>query len=198
MELESKENRSNAASLDIGVRLKHARMVRGLRLIDVAQSVGCSESLLSKIENGRTNPSINMLHRIVESLGANIAQLFAPSEEPGGVVQRRGTRPVLETDQLRKGEGIEVERLIPYAEGYLLQGNIHIVAPGGQSEGSITHSGEEVGYVLSGMLELTVDGRVYTLAPGDSFHFKSRLPHAYRNPSTVETRVLWINTPPTY
>jgi len=36
------------------------------------------------------------------------------------------------------------------------------------------------------------------LRAGDSFHFPSEVPHGYRNPGRVRTRVLWVNTPPTF
>ena len=36
------------------------------------------------------------------------------------------------------------------------------------------------------------------LKAGDSFFFRSELPHSYRNPGDIEARVLWVNTPPTF
>ena len=102
------------------------------------------------------------------------------------------------TDRLRVGKGIKLERLIPYSHSYLLQGNIHHIATGGRSDGNIVHSGEEVGYVLEGEIELTVDGRRYRAKAGDSFHFRSELPHGYRNVGAKPARVIWINTPPTF
>lgn len=181
----------------VGVKLKHARLMRGLRLKDVAEIVGCTEGLVSKIENGRANPSINMLHRIAGAVGANIAVLFSDIDDDG-VVQRAGKRPVITRGQLRRGDGIALERLVPATPGHLLQGNLHVVEPGGRSEGSIAHDGEEVGYVVEGTLELTVDGQRYTLAAGDSFFFNSSLPHSYRNPGSTVARIIWINSPPTY
>ena len=91
-----------------------------------------------------------------------------------------------------------MERLIPYDASHLLQGNIHIVSPGGGSEGALSHDGEEVGFVIEGTLELTVGGETYLLQAEDSFSFRSRLPHSYRNPGTVRTRVIFINTPPSF
>ncbi|CAN0582421.1 unnamed protein product, partial [Laminaria digitata] len=42
-------------------------------------------------------------------------------------------------------QGIAAERRVPYAPEHPLQGNVHIIAPGGESEGLIDHAGEEVG-----------------------------------------------------
>lgn len=165
----------------IEARLKHARMVRGFTLKKVADAAKCSESFVSKLENDKANPSFTMLHRLTAILGTNVAALFAAGDEVGNVVSHPGARPVILTDRPRIGKGIKLERLIPYSHSYLLQGNIHHIATGGGSDGNIVHSGEEVGYLLGGEIELTVDGRRYRAAAGDSFNFRSELPHGYRN-----------------
>jgi transcriptional regulator with XRE-family HTH domain len=43
---------------NLGAKLRHARKVKKLRLKDVALEVGCSESLLSKIECDKTTGSV--------------------------------------------------------------------------------------------------------------------------------------------
>ena len=101
-------------------------------------------------------------------------------------------------DPLRRGTGIHMERLIPYDDAHLLQGNIHIVEPGGGSEGTIAHEGEEVGFVIEGKHELTVGTQTFTLSAEDSFCFRSSIPHSYRNPGATRARVIFINTPPSF
>ena len=48
----------------LGLRLRHARRVVGLTLKQVAEAAGCSESLISKLENDAASPSLAMLHRL--------------------------------------------------------------------------------------------------------------------------------------
>ncbi len=181
----------------LGVRIRHARMVRGLTLKEVADEAQCSESMLSKIENDKAAPSFATLHRVATALGTNISDLYSAANSGDRVVSHAGERPVLVTDNLRTGKGIKLERLIPYSREHLLQGNIHTIAPGGGSE-AIVHSGEEIGYVLEGEIELVLDGKKHRAKAGDSFHFRSELPHAYRNVGAKVARVLWISTPPTF
>jgi len=180
------------------MRLRHARRAKKLRLKDVADRIGCSESLVSKIECGRTIPSLRTLHRIVTVLDTSIASLFDDRREVGVIVYRAGERPIVAIDEDRGPPPIRLERLIPYADGRALEGNIHVVAPGASNGGDIKHVGEEVGYVIEGEIELTVGSTTYGLKSGDSFFFPSELPHSYRNPGDRPTRVLWINTPPTF
>jgi transcriptional regulator with XRE-family HTH domain len=186
------------ASARLGIRLKLARQLKGLTLREVADSAGCSDSLLSKIENGKASPSLPMLHRLAEALETNIGWMFEETDSEEGIVFRAGARPIIALDPLRQGEGISLERVIPHSAGHLLQCNIHHIEEGGESAGTIQHAGEEVGYILAGNIELTVDDRVFQLHPGDTFVFRSELPHGYRNVGTGPARIFWVNTPPTF
>jgi transcriptional regulator with XRE-family HTH domain len=182
----------------VGLRIRHARMNRGLRLRELADQVGCSESLLSKIENDKVMPSLNVLHRISERLGLTVGQLLSKANEPQSIVSRAGERPVVTIDPLRQGHGMKMERLIPYDPSHLLQGSIHVVESEGGSLGMISHEGEEVGYVIEGRLELTIGDRTWLLEQDDSFCFRSEIPHGYRNPGPTRARVIFINTPPSF
>ena len=181
----------------LGAKLRYHRRMRGMTLQDIAREAKCSESMVSKIETARVNPSLTMLSRLAAALDVNVSVFF--SGEPGDdIVMRAGTRPVLDADALRRGDGVALERLFPHTPGCMLQANIHIIAPGGRSDGLISHIGEEMGYLIEGELELEVGGRRFTLGAGDSFFFESDRPHGYRNPGSREARVLWVNTPPTF
>lgn len=70
----------------IGTGIRHARITLGIRLQDVAARVGCSESLISKIENGRTLPSLTTLHRIADALQTTVGRLCATADPNDGVV----------------------------------------------------------------------------------------------------------------
>src|SRR5690606_6083993 len=182
----------------LAVRIRHARLVRGLTLHALAEKVGCSVSALSKIENRKANPSITMLHKLCSALGLNMSALFADGDDDSSVVLRAKNRPTISTDH--KGHTIQLQKLVPSRPGNLLQGNLHIIEPGAYSEKSLEHEGEEMGYVLEGVLELTIDGKTHLVHQGDSFFFRSESEHSYGNPSSSKTatKVLWVNTPPTF
>ena len=187
-----------SAPMAIGARLRHARLVKGLLIKDLAQRVGVSISLISKYENDKLLPPLTMLHSLVTELETNIGALFEPNWTGVDYVARAGGRPRISAAGDKDGAGVMLERLVPNGKGHLLQGNIHIVAPGGGSMGPMRHEGDEVGYVLEGRLELSIGEALHELGPGDSFAFPSNLAHTYRNPGTQVTRVIWVNTPPTF
>jgi transcriptional regulator with XRE-family HTH domain len=182
----------------IGPRIKSARRLRNLTLKELAASSGISEGHMSKIENGKAEAPLALLHRVTQALGVNLDVFFDEPEAPERLVSRAGTRPVLDIDTRHRDTGIRLERVIPCTEGHMLQCNIHIVEPGGSSDGQIDHIGEEMGFVLEGQIELMLTDETFLLGVGDAFHFKSHLKHGYRNPGKTRARILWANTPPTF
>ena len=178
--------------------LRHGRMTKGLRLRDLAEKAECSESMISKIENGRAVPSLNILYRIAEALDLTVGQLFEKPAEPNGLLSRAGERPIVKIDPLRSGPGLTLERLIPYDKSRLLQGSIHNIAPGGGTDGLITHEGEEVAYVLEGKVEFLIGEarhsaqcRRFDLLP---LRTAARLSKRRRRAA----RMIIVNTPPTF
>ncbi|MFF7709411.1 cupin domain-containing protein [Pseudomonas sp. NPDC007930] len=181
----------------LGVRLRHARKVAGLTLKQVAHTAGCSESLISKLENDAASPSLAMLHRLAMALGSNVSELTSEDWVSAEPVLRAGARQVSRFAKGGKAGYIDLERITHPQKGGLLQADIHLVAPGMVSE-VIEHVGEEMGYLIEGTLELTLGGATYRLNAGDSFHFPSNVPHGYRNVGTEVARILWVNTPATF
>ncbi|WP_265258606.1 cupin domain-containing protein [Verminephrobacter aporrectodeae] len=182
----------------VGMRIKHARMLRALTLKALADEAGWSESMLSKVERGLAAPSLSALHKLASVLGTNVGELTSPQPVVESPVMVAGSRPRITFGARRGHTGISLERLVLPQPGLLLQADVYIIGPKESSEEQISHAGEELGYVLSGSVELCVGDEVYVLGPNDSFHFRSELPHSYRNLGQTEARVIWVNTPPTF
>jgi len=75
------------SDIGIGVKLRHTRKVKGLTLKQLADAAGCSESLLSKIENGRATPSLKMLQKLSSGLEMTVGQMFAQAPANEGPVK---------------------------------------------------------------------------------------------------------------
>jgi transcriptional regulator with XRE-family HTH domain len=184
--------------LQVGARLRHARLLNHMRLKDVAVRAKCSEGMLSKIENDRAVPSLTTLHRLCKAMNLSVSALLNSDFAEPWTILRPGERAMIGHASGSGSEGVKAEVLIPHADGRLLEGFVVIIEPGGHTAGALQHKGEEVGFVMEGQLELTIKGEVHLLNPGDSFYFPSDLPHKYRNPGKTRMRAVWINTPPTF
>jgi transcriptional regulator with XRE-family HTH domain len=184
--------------LRIGSKLKHARLLQGRTLKDLADIVGCSESMLSKLENDKLTSSIAFLHKLANALGTSIAELYSEDDNLSGPVHvfsaDRRVQAFDDPEFLQKGAWFE--RIVPIDRSGLLQALVHNIPPGAKSDGTVTHSGEELGYVIEGEIEVLVDGKSYVIRQGDLIFFPSLLPHGYHNRSDKVVRMLKVNTPP--
>ncbi|WP_249021585.1 helix-turn-helix domain-containing protein [Conexibacter sp. S30A1] len=177
----------------IGQRLQQLRREHGLTLQELAGHCGFSTGYLSQIETGTAVPSLTALQVIAADLGVEVADFF-PEEH------RHGTRLIRAADRhefrLEQGSG-EV-----YA---VLAGQVadrafsalyarHLPANGG-SERPFRHLGEEFSLILSGTLELTIEGETYELGPGDWIHYSSHPSHSAHVTSEEPVEALWLLTP---
>jgi transcriptional regulator with XRE-family HTH domain len=177
----------------IGARLRRLRLMRRMSLRELAARVGCTVSMLSKVESGQASPSLKLLTHWCDVLQTSYASVFEEAEPEVVVVQRAGQRQVVWLDSGQGGMApTRLEQLVPYAEGRKFNANLYTVPPGGGSQGLLSHDGEEVGYVIAGTVELCVAGQVYRLGAGASFYFPSHLPHSYRNVGRTPARILWV------
>ena len=185
--------------MQIGARLKHTRLSKGLTLRHLADLVDCSESMISKVENDKLRPSLSMLHRLASALDTSMAALFSDNDDSLGPVRifPADKRHRVDVDPKFGGQGIWFERIVPVGNNGLLQANILNIPPGSSSDGFVEHAGEDFGYVIEGELELLVAENSYCVKAGDAFFFPSSLPHGHRNTGIRVARVLWVNTPPT-
>ena len=180
----------------IGRDIRGLRKARGVTLAGLAEASGLSVGYLSLLERDRATPSIKALHAVSRALGVTISWFFeandVPEEERDLVVRRARRR------RLDYSAGVVDELLSPNLTGALELLSCRFPPGASSGEEPYSHSGEEAGVVIRGRLELWVDGRTVTLEAGDSFGFKSELPHRYRNPGPDETEVIWAITPPSY
>jgi transcriptional regulator with XRE-family HTH domain len=159
-----------------------------MRLKDLATASGCSESLLSRVENGLVVPSIQTLHRLCQALGISAAALLDPEPRAAEALTDFET-------SWSQNEDVKVERMVPQSTAQQLEGFI-LSLPAGKICGPFQHIGEELGYILDGELELVVNHETTFIKPGTSFFFNSRQPHWYRARGPLDCRALWITSPP--
>ena len=174
----------------IGTRLRRLRIQSGKTLAEVAGAVDVSVGFLSNIERSHGEVSIGVMRRLAQYYGLNILDFFSPPQTPGPLVR------ATERKALPGGPGVSMELL---ASGKLImEAHLFRVAPGAGSGEFYSHPGEEILYLMSGELKITLEGSEYHLYAGDSFYFESTIRHTWRNPGQTEAVIIWINTPPTF
>jgi len=176
----------------LGRRLRQERLRRGLTLKQIEFRVGISATHLSDIERGKCSPTVGVLDKLARALETRSTLLLDTLTGPSVNVTRAGQREVV----LSGCGKVRSEGVTPYSPqskmSLLLK--TYEVAPERQSR-ERGHVGEEFVTVLEGRLCVLVGGEEHYLEAGDSIHFKSSLPHGFRNAGDTEVRVLAVTTP---
>ena len=179
----------------LGADLRALRKARGMTLQDMADALGRSVGWLSQVERDLSEPSITDLRQIAARLDIAVSTLFrrgaAPAEEEGYVVRGAARRPIGS-----RTAGLVEELLSPD-----LTDDFEMVHSTFQAHSEIadpvTRPTQEVGYLISGRLNLEIGGRVFSLAPGDSFRVRGE-PFRWMNPYDAPAVAIWVIAPPVY
>jgi DNA-binding transcriptional MerR regulator len=175
--------------LDGGLLGRRRRALR-LTLRQAGARAHLSASFISAVERNAATASVAALQRLTHAYGTTVAELLSQSR--GGRRVRPRDRPLMTL-----GHEVRIEQLAVGASQ--LEPQLFVLGPGASSAGAYAHDGEEFLYVLDGGLTVWLGDRErYPLAAGDALTFPSTLPHRWRNRAHGETRLLWINTPPTF
>ncbi len=196
----------------LGERIRAARVRRGVSLRTLAGEVGVSASMISQIENAKSQPSVSTLYAITSALGISIHEVFeTPPPEP---VQRAVGAPVTVLEALGSSRGQRIGPVVRSGDRQALTLDTGVIwerlgelpphsidfmlvtyPPGGTSSstgGLMRHPGTEFGYLVSGELVLTLGFEETRLVPGDAISFESSTPHSYRNDGTVPAVGVWF------
>lgn len=182
------------ANTSLGADLRALRRARGLSLTDLATSLGRSVGWLSQVERDMSQPSISDLRAIAGQLGIPLSMLFgqaaAKADEQGFIVRRATRRPIGEA------EGLVEELLSPdLTDDFEM---VHSTfQPGASLDATARRPTQEVGYLISGKLDLWIDGRAFTIEPGDSFRIRGE-PYRWANPYPDPAIAIWVIAPPIY
>ena len=184
-----------------GATLKNIRNNKGLTLSDVSELTGFPVSTLSKLENGRTELTVDKLLRITLALGVNVADLFRSASET-----RENSEHSCRRSITRSGEGETVSSQTgdyTHLSSDLLSKQIkpiigEIKARSIEEFGEFhRHSGEEFLYVLEGELLLYTDTYGPThLKAGDAIQFDSMMGHAYVAKGDAPCRIMTVSSTP--
>lgn len=185
---------TDAAEIEVGRRLKELRLAHGLSQRSLAKRAGVSNATISMIEADRVSPSVAALKQILAGFPIGLAEFFASAPAEADKVVWRAS----EMTEIAGG-AISYRQVGGDLAGRSLQMLHERYRPGAASgRPAISHQGEEAGVVIRGLLELEVDGRHFTLKPGDAYLFDSRRPHGFRNVGDGDLILISACTPPSF
>ncbi len=172
-------------------RIRTLRRQQKRTLKEVATQCGFTESLLSKIESGKTNPPLATLTRIAVALGVSLSDLLDEARTTSTIFTPAAQLEAQDETRTAKGYGFHI--LAAARSGKVMQPFLFVAERNGVKSGALSHSGEEFVYVLEGQMRYRVGAITYTMGPGDSLYFDAEEEHDLE-PITDTVRFLGLFT----
>lgn len=177
-------------AVSLGNKIRALRQRLKLTLDETSTIAGISKPFLSQVERGRATPSITSLVRIAKALGVTMQYFIDTPTEARSVCRGNALQYFQFTNSASR-----FARLTNPVDSRKLDA-ILVRMPAGQLPSEMTtHAGEEFVYVLRGQLALTLEDCTFTLNEGDTAHYESTMPHAWRNTADEEAVIVWVGTP---
>lgn len=184
----------DAAKLRLGRRVRELRKLAGLTAGDLARSADVTPAMVSQVERGTVAPSLATLLRLAASLEVGVNDLFDAAPTKGQIIRKAERRTVDYPDMTVRDQWISAD---PTRNMLVLQSTI---GPGVGSGQELLRHGSKAEFVLvlSGAIEIVVDGEGIYLEEGDTVTFSGELPHGFVNHGDVPAELIWVITPASY
>ncbi|TPG69102.1 XRE family transcriptional regulator [Brevibacillus laterosporus] len=178
----------------IGNKIRAVRKEKGYTLEVMASKTGLSKGLLSQVERGISQPSLESLWRITKALEAPLIHFFEDVEQSHIHVVRKDKRRQMVfpdstgTYSLLSGGGASKLAVMEVR-----------LQPGEQAKDVfVSHEGEECLVVVEGHLQVKLTEDEYQLEAGDSIYFDKAQLHTVANVSDAQTIAIWSVSSPRF
>ena len=172
--------------IGIGKRIKEIRKNGNLTISEIAIRAGVTAGLISRIENGRTIPSLPVLLKIISSLDVEVTDFF------NGLPQSNGANLPIEKE----------DDAIGFSYSHIFEKQLNTIGfeavllhvhPNSKRE-KVNTDAFEFKYMLSGECYYLIDDEEVLLKEGDSIFFDGRISHVpeNRSKSTATMLVLYF------
>ena len=174
--------------VNIGITIKKIRNEKKMLLKDVAEKANISSSMLSQIEKGNANPSLNTLKTIAYVLEVPLFKFFIEPEHSKEeiIILKKENRKIITTkDVIYEMISPETTTNIEFMKMILTKKNAE------SSIQPIAHKGE-------GNVIITLEKASKEMKEGDSIHIPPLKPHKWTNLTNEEAIILFTVTPPEF
>jgi transcriptional regulator with XRE-family HTH domain len=156
-----------------------------MSLRELAQATGSSKGLLSQVENGVANPTLQVLTRIAAALDATLGELVRSPLTAPELIHADWADP-------EHAHEVAIRTLFTSFERRRLEVSESAMPAGRQSMKSAHGNASiEYAYVLSGQVTIASQGWSMALGTGDALRFSAEFDHSYRT-DEQPARVLTI------
>ena len=177
--------------MNIGIKLKELRVVKGLTQEELADRAELSKGFISQLERNLTSPSIATLTDILQCLGTSLGEFFNAEPEEQIVFGKTDYFEKYDTELKN-----DIKWIIPNAQKNVMEPILLTLEANGSTYPDNPHEGEEFGYVLQGGVSIHIGSRTYKAKKGESFYFIPDKKHYLT--SKTGAVLIWVSSPPSF
>lgn len=177
--------------IGIGKRIKTIRKEQKLTISEVATNAGVSNGLISKIENGRTIPSLPVLLELINALKIDASSFFKGienSQSANYIHILKNQMQVIEKEI--EAKGFSYQHIFSKSLSTIgFEAVILTIQPNSKREKIITDAWE-FKYIIKGSCTYIIDEDEIIVNEGDSIYFNGKTPHVPINNTAQECTML--------
>ena|SRR5258708_2886353 len=161
----------------IAKKIKEIRLKQGVTLSDLSKRTVLSKGLLSKIENGRTIPSLPVFMNVAKALNTNPKDFFEGGTLAGGKHFLHVKRKDYQLSKKEDRAGFNYDFIFSQML-HPCRMQIYLLTLKPKSERKkTTADGFEFKFILRGRCDYHIGDEVLKLEEGDSLYFDASIPH---------------------
>jgi transcriptional regulator with XRE-family HTH domain len=185
--------------LGLGKKIKDLRIQKNMNAKELAHMAKISVGMLSQLENGLTQGSVETLRKIAKVLDTTLAILFTDdkeienlliNDEAQYIVRKADRKKISFPDSL-----YTCELLVPDLQGEIEFSLIRLSSNRNSDETISKEKGEHCIYVLDGEIVITLNKKEYILQKRDSIRLNLQTPHKIENRSPKKASYISAITP---
>lgn len=176
-------NQQTITDQRLAARLAELRITKSWSLEDLAEVTGISRASLSRIERAETSPTASLLNKLCVAYGLTMSRLLSEIEENAPQHLRPAQQPVWHDEE----NGFSRRGLSPPARNF----HTEMVECRLRAGARITYDAppviglEQHIWILSGVLELTINKQYWRLEAGDCLRFHLSGHSSFHAPETA-------------
>ncbi|MGJ8559617.1 MAG: helix-turn-helix domain-containing protein [Litorimonas sp.] len=183
---------TEALSEKLGETIARLRKTDQLSLGELSEMSGVAKSMISQIEKNESNPTVATLSRLSQALGTSVEAMFATSPTQTALVQHARVQDI---PHITSDDGLCDLRIIGAIETVQF---VQVYDFRAQSGGVLISSPHPIGSVenltlLSGELEVRVEGERWTVKEGETLRYHADRPHSIHNRTDHPAHATMVN-----
>jgi len=175
---------------NLGGRLRELRKQKGISQRELASRSGLTNGMISLMETNKVNPTVASLLKVLDAISVPVVEFFEsePLDQKQVFFQPGELPDIGSSDVVLKLVGGEVA-----GRKFAV---LHETYPPGTDTGPelMSHNGEEGGFVVRGLIEITIGEQTRVLKAGEAYFFNTITPHRFRNVSNETCEIVSANS----